>query len=73
MPAGPCRLNLTIKANSARNAPAKTSSLRKEFGPAIVGTSAHVADVQLQLFERVAVAGECPRSVRVLENAEHGS
>ena len=71
--AGPCQLNLTIKANGARNAKFDVMSFREELRPKIARTSATLPEVPLQVFELVALAGECPRSVRVLESAKHGS
>jgi hypothetical protein len=71
--AGPCSPSPTIKANSARNAPFDVMSFRKELRPKIARTSATQPEVPLQVSELVALTGECPRSVRVLESAEHGS
>jgi hypothetical protein len=69
----PCSLKLTIKANSARNAPFDVMNLREEVRPKIARTSATLPEVPLQASELVALTGECPRSVRVLESAKHGS
>jgi hypothetical protein len=71
--AGPCPLNLTINANSLRKAPSDAMSFREELPPRIARTSASLPDVPLQVSELVALTGERPCSVRVLESAKHGS
>ena len=47
-PAGPCSLNLTIKANSVRKAPANELGLQEQLRPKTARTSATLPEVPLQ-------------------------